>query len=83
MVKDLKKLKNKLEVLPRDLFEQIIADSKDFLKELKDLYNTRRKMGHLQLSVELRNINQKICFVTNKMNTLLSNAWNKRILKDV
>ena len=83
MVKALKKLKHKLEELPKDLFEQVIADSQNFIKDLKSLYNTRRKMGHLQLSVELRNINQKICFVSNKMSTLLSNAWNKRMIKDV
>lgn len=83
MEKGLKKLKNKLEELPRDLLEQIINDSENFIKDLKGLYNTRRKMGHLQLSVELRNINQKICFAQNKMATLLSKAWNKRMLKDV
>ena len=78
----MKKLKDKLEELPKDLFEQIIADSANFLKDLKALYNSRRKMGHLQLSVELRNINQKICFAQNKMNSLLSSGWNKRILKN-
>jgi len=78
----MKKLKDKLEELPKDLFQQILADSENFIKDLKELYNTRRKMGHLQLSVELRNINQKICFAQNKMQTLLSSSWNKRVIKN-
>ena len=78
----MKRLKDKLEELPKDLFDQIMADTQSFLKDMKELYNTRRKMGHLQLSVELRNINQKICFAQNKMQTLLSSSWNKRILKN-
>lgn len=78
----MKRLKNKLEEVPKDLFAQIIADSEAFVKALKSLYNTRRKMGHLKLSVELRNINQKICATQTKMHTLLSSSWDKRILKD-
>ena len=73
---------NKLKELPKDLFAQIIAESAKFLKDLKALYNTKRKMEQLQLSVELRDINQKICFVTDKMHTLLSSSWNKGILKN-
>ena len=78
----MKRLKDKLEELPKDLFDQIMADTQSFLKDMKALYKTRRKMGHLQLSVELRNINQKICFAQNKMQTLLSSSWGERILKD-